>query len=52
VTTGGYARDGALAGTGLLLDWGKGLTVKCDYAGDFRSHFQDNSYNATLRYKF
>jgi uncharacterized protein with beta-barrel porin domain len=52
VNTGSYARDGTLFGTGFILDWGKGFTAKCDYAGDFRSHFQDNSYNATLRYKF
>ena len=52
VATGRYARDGALFGTGFALDWGKGLTAKFDYAGDFRSHFQDSSYNATLRYKF
>ena len=52
VATGSYARDGTLLGAGFTLDWGKALTVKCDYAGDFRSHFQDNSYNAALRYKF
>jgi autotransporter-associated beta strand protein len=52
VATGSYARDGTLLGTGFILDWGKGFTAKADYSGDFRSHFQDNSYNATLRYKF
>ena len=46
------ARDGTLVGAGFSMDWGQGLTAKFDYAGDFRSHFQDNSYNATVRYKF
>ncbi len=52
VATGDFARDGTLFGTGFSLDWGKGLTAKFDYAGDFRSHFQDSNYNATLHYKF
>jgi uncharacterized protein with beta-barrel porin domain len=52
VATGGFARDGTLFGTGFSMDWGKGLTAKLDYAGDFRSHYQGHSYNATLRYKF
>ncbi|MCX5794808.1 MAG: autotransporter domain-containing protein [Elusimicrobia bacterium] len=52
VATGRFARDGTLFGTGFSLDWGRGLTAKFAYAGDFRSHFQDNNYDATLRYKF
>jgi uncharacterized protein with beta-barrel porin domain len=52
VTTGRFARDGALAGTGFLLLLSDQTSVRVDYAGDFRSHFQENTVNALLRYKF
>ncbi len=52
VNTGEYARDGALAGFGFSWEWGKTLTARLDYTGDFRSHYQDNAYTASVRYKF
>lgn len=52
VATGNIARDGTLVGLGLSLDWGKGLVGKLDWAGDFRSHYQDSLFNLSLRYSF
>ncbi len=52
VTTGNFARNGALLGTGFLMLLSNQTSVRLDYAGDFRSHFQENTVNALLRFKF
>ncbi|MBI3552505.1 MAG: autotransporter domain-containing protein [Elusimicrobia bacterium] len=52
VTTGSYARDGTILGTGVSVSLGKGAVAKFDYAGDFRSRFQDSMFNASVRLRF
>ncbi|MEK7388979.1 MAG: autotransporter domain-containing protein [Elusimicrobiota bacterium] len=52
VTTGDFARDGTLLGTGFLLILNPQASVRLDYSGDFRSHFQENTVNALMRYRF
>jgi len=52
VATGDFARDGTVLGAGISADFGKQTTAKLDYAGDFRSHFMDNAFNASVRFRF
>ena len=52
VRTGNVARDGTLVGLGLSLDWHNGIVAKADWAGDFRSHYQDSLFNLSVRYRF
>ncbi len=52
VASGDYARDGVALGAGADVDWNQALTFKVDYSGDFRSHFLENIYDVTARYRF
>lgn len=52
VMSGGYARDGTVAGVGLSATLTQNLTGKLDYSGDFRSHFVSTTINADLRLRF
>ncbi|HVE14580.1 MAG TPA: autotransporter domain-containing protein [Elusimicrobiota bacterium] len=49
--TGDFARDGTLVGFGLAVNIDK-TTLKLEYAGDFRSHYQENMINAGARWRF
>ena len=51
VQTGDISRDGAVIGLGIALNW-ESVVFKCDYAGDFRSHYQDSLFNLSFRFKF
>ena len=50
--TGGFAKDGTLVGFGLAVELSKLFALKFDYAGDFRSHFIENTYDLTARLRF
>jgi autotransporter-associated beta strand protein len=52
VASGNIARDGTLIGAGLAIDVSRGLTLKLDYAGDFRSHYRDSMVNLSARLRF
>ncbi|OGS40546.1 MAG: hypothetical protein A2506_07135 [Elusimicrobia bacterium RIFOXYD12_FULL_66_9] len=52
VASGDFARDGTLLGFGLVLNRGRQIEIKLDYLGDFRSHYVESAYNASLRFKF
>jgi uncharacterized protein with beta-barrel porin domain len=52
VNTGNYSRDGTLVGLGFTWIWNEQTTAKFDYTGDFRSHYQDSLFNASVRWKF
>lgn len=52
VASGDFARDGTLVGAGLVLNKGREIEIKLDYLGDFRSHYVESAYNASLRFKF
>ena len=52
VDSGGYARNGTLLGAGALANFTDNWSGKADYQGDFRARFMDNTFTATLRYKF
>lgn len=52
VNTGNYARDGTLVGLGFAFILNEQTTAKFDYTGDFRSHYQDSLFNASVRWKF
>ena len=51
-STSDIARNGLLVGTGVLVRMSQNTMIKLDYSGDFRSDFNDNEFNASVRYKF
>ncbi len=52
VMTGSYARDGTVIGSGVSATLGKNMLGRFDWTSDFRSHYQDTTVNATLRFRF
>ncbi|MDE2142777.1 MAG: hypothetical protein KGJ84_10230, partial [Elusimicrobia bacterium] len=51
VMTGDVARDGTEIGAGTALTW-RQTSLNLDYTGDMRSHYQENTVDATFRFKF
>jgi autotransporter-associated beta strand protein len=51
-STADIARNGLLAGLGVLVKVSQNTMVKLDYSGDFRSDFNDNEFNASVRFRF
>jgi uncharacterized protein with beta-barrel porin domain len=52
VNTADVARDGALLGTGLNIDWSRNVSMQVAYALDERADFNASTFNGTLRWKF
>ena len=52
VSTGDVGRNGTLLGAGFVASWSSQTEVVVDYLGDFRPRFTDQTFNASLRYKF
>ena len=50
--TGAFARDGTLVGLGIAVELSRRFTLKADYTGDFRSHFLENAFEGTVRFRF
>jgi autotransporter-associated beta strand protein len=46
------SRDGALVGAGLDAEWGKTISTRLAYSGDFRSDFYANTVSGSVRLKF
>jgi outer membrane autotransporter protein len=51
-STADVARNGLLAGAGVVVKVSENTQVKIDYSGDFRSNFNDNELDASVRYRF
>lgn len=52
VNTADAARDGALLGAGLNMDWSDDFSTRLAYAGDVRSDFNAKTFSGSLRLRF